>query len=102
MLEEVQLTASRSGNAVHVKSMDDDLRLRNREYARLNVVIEVPENMAADINDGSGDIELTGIGEVVLDDGSGQIEARNLSGNVQIRDGSGEIRLIGCSRRCDH
>ena len=95
LLEEVQLSATRSGNAVHVKSMDDDLRLRNREYARLNVVIEVPENMAADINDGSGDIELTGIGEVVLDDGSGQIEARNLSGNVQIRDGSGEIRLIG-------
>jgi hypothetical protein len=95
LLDEIQLSASRSGNAVHVKSLDDDLRLHNREYARLNVVIEVPEAMAADINDGSGDMELNGIGEVVVEDGSGEIQARNLSGNVQIRDGSGEIRLTG-------
>jgi DUF4097 and DUF4098 domain-containing protein YvlB len=95
LLDEIQLTASRSGNAVRVKSLDDDLRLRGREYARLNVVIEVPESMAADINDGSGEIELSGLGEVVLDDGSGGIEARNLSGDVQIHDGSGEIRLTG-------
>jgi hypothetical protein len=94
LLDEIQLSATRSGNAVRVKSADDDLQLRNREYARLNVVIEVPESMVADINDGSGDIELSGIGQVVLEMvpvGSGP----KPFGDVQIHDGSGEIRLTG-------
>src|SRR5262245_20414603 len=53
LLEGIRLTATRSGNVVRVRSSDDDLDLRNREYARLDVVIEVPEAIAADINDGS-------------------------------------------------
>ncbi len=95
LLEEVRLSATRSGNSIHVKSADDDLDLRNREYARIDVVIEVPEGMPADINDGSGGIELSGLGDVRLDDGSGEIDGHELAGRVEIHDGSGEIRLTG-------
>src|SRR5262245_8353152 len=93
--EEIHRTARRSGGAVHVKSLDEDLELRNREYARLNIVVEVPEAIAAEINDGSGEIELSSLGDVVIEDGSGGIEGRNIAGRLEIHDGSGEIHLTG-------
>ena len=47
LLEELRLTATRSGNVVRVRSADGDFNFRNRECARLDVVIEVPEAIAA-------------------------------------------------------
>lgn len=43
-------------------------------YAQLDLVIEVPARLAADIADGSGSIELLNLGEVELTDGSGGID----------------------------
>jgi hypothetical protein len=95
LLNDIQLTANRVGNDIRVKSNDEDLRLGNREYARLDLVIEVPENMAADINDGSGDVELYSLGAVTLHDGSGGIIADGIAGDLDVEDGSGEIKITG-------
>jgi DUF4097 and DUF4098 domain-containing protein YvlB len=93
LLEEIRLSANRSGSSIQIHSADEDLNLRNREYARLDVVIEVPEALAADITDGSGGIEVSNLGDLRIEDGSGEIEGRDLMGRVDITDGSGEIRL---------
>lgn len=95
LLSEIRLTATRSGGEVRVHANDQDLDLRNREYARLDVVIEVPEGLAADIDDGSGEIDLTAIGALTLNDGSGSITGDDIRGNVVIEDGSGEINIRG-------
>lgn len=58
------------------------------------------ENTAATkIHDGSGEIQLRNItGDLNIEDGSGAIEARNISGNVNIQDGSGSIELVNSEK----
>lgn len=104
LLDDVKLEARRSGGSVVVKSNIRDQDYNNNwhrnEYARLDVVLEVPAGMDANIDDGSGDLELSGLGDVDLDDGSGGIIANNL-GSIHIDDGSGEIDLNDIRGRVD-
>ena len=101
-LERITLQTRRDGNDVVVHAniqSNRDWGYEENSYARLDVEIEVPARMAAEINDGSGDIELSNLGAVVIEDGSGEIVADNLNGDVDIDDGSGEIRLIDVAGR---
>lgn len=114
LLDDIKLEARREGSDVVVRANvhDDDHHVswRGNQYARLDVVMEVPAGMAASIDDGSGDMELEGlgnldvddgsggivamnIGSIVLDDGSGEIDLSDVHGTVEINDGSGEITL---------
>lgn len=96
-LDDIKLDARRDGGSVLVKANihDDDSNRRlweNNQYSRLDLTIEVPAGMDAIIDDGSGEIELDGLGAVQLEDGSGEIDASNLK-SISIEDGSGEITL---------
>lgn len=93
LLDEIRLTASRVGAELRIHVNDEDLDLRSRQYARLDVVIEVPENIAAEIEDGSGELDVAGVGDLTIIDGSGEITLDDITGNVEIEDGSGEIRV---------
>lgn len=64
-------------------------------YARMDLVVEMPRALAADIRDGSGGIVVRGIAGARIDDGSGGIELSDIGGAVVIDDGSGEIRVDG-------
>ena len=103
LLNEINLTARRSGDDVVVEANDRDgqggWNFRGNEYARLDVVMEVPAEIAVEIDDGSGSIDLSNLGAVVIEDGSGDIVADNLRGDVEIDDGSGSIRLIDVAGR---
>lgn len=59
--------------------------------------VSIPENMALNIDDGSGSMDVidTG-GDVRIDDGSGSIEVQNVA-NLWIDDGSGSIDVSGAS-----
>lgn len=103
LLDEIKLEARRSGDRVLVRAnVRDDGRhsFRRNEYARLDVVMEVPAGMAAEIEDGSGSIELSNLGAVDLNDGSGEIIASRLA-SITIDDGSGEIQLSDITGRVD-
>lgn len=95
LLESVQLRAERGGSDVRIESVLPEQRwsLTGHSYASLDLVIEVPARMAADITDGSGAIELTNLGAVTITDGSGEIEGTSLHGDVRVHDGSGGITL---------
>ena len=97
LLEDIQLRAERNGSEVHVESVmpDQGWTLTGQRYASLDLVIEAPERMAADIVDGSGAIEIANLGAVTITDGSGEITGTNLHGDVRVRDGSGGITLTG-------
>lgn len=64
-----------------------------RSYVRMDLTVEMPRSLAADIEDGSGSTTIREIAAVRLDDGSGGIEIRDIAGSVIITDGSGEIRV---------
>lgn len=95
LLDAIRLDARRSGPEVVVEAMQREQGwvLTGNRYAYLDVVIEVPARMAAEIFDGSGNIELSDLGAVDLTDGSGEITGNDLHGSVRIHDGSGNITL---------
>ena len=104
LLEQIRLETRRESGEIVIDANIREGRgwnFRDNEYARLDVVIEVPARMAMHIDDGSGNIDLSNIGAVRINDGSGEIVANDLHGDVRIKDGSGEIRLIDVAGRVD-
>lgn len=64
---------------------------RWRDYARMDLTVEMPRALAADIRDSSGGIVVRGIRAVRIEDSSGGIDVADIAGAVVIDDGSGEI-----------
>ncbi len=95
LLSEIRLIAERRGEVVYIKA---DIEEHNNSwgdnyYRGLDLTIDVPSNIEMEIEDGSGDIEISGTAGLRLTDGSGSIELSNIGGPVKIEDGSGEIQM---------
>ncbi|MCY4398961.1 MAG: hypothetical protein OXE96_06370 [Gemmatimonadetes bacterium] len=67
-----------------------------RNYARIDLVVEVPPGTSVRVEDSSGSLTIEGVGEVDLKDGSGSMQLRDV-GSVVIEDGSGSLRVEGVS-----
>ena len=63
------------------------------EYARIDLALEVPLGMAVAVEDGSGPLVVSGVGELSLRDGAGEIDVQDVRGNLSIDDGSGSLRV---------
>jgi len=98
-LEDLQLTADRSGSALVMETHHPDWsgwRGGNR-YARLDLRVEVPAGMAAEIQDGSGEIWISNLGSTLVQDGSGEVSVSGIEGDLTIDDGSGGLMIQGVS-----
>ena len=96
-LDEIRLEARRQGDAVVVRAdipeRDDDRGWRgNDDWRLLDLVVEVPRGLAARIEDGSGAVEVRGVGALTLRDGSGGIEVDDVA-SADVEDGSGSLRV---------
>ncbi len=61
---------------------------------RIDIVIHIPESLSLDIDDGSGDMEVSNInGKLDIKDGSGNLIVSNIVGNTNIQDGSGSMDI---------
>lgn len=67
--------------------------LMGSNYVRMDLKIEVPQDLALDVRDSSGDLGLRNVGPVELQDSSGDIEIRGAAGAVTISDSSGDMEL---------
>jgi hypothetical protein len=85
-----------NGNTIELETY-----VPQRDNAHINLVVEVPEEMAADIYHDDGDIEIRDIDLVFIDDESGHINVRNIFFNVEIRDGSGDINIFNVDGSVD-
>jgi hypothetical protein len=68
------------------------------DNASVSLVVNMPEGMHLEVDDGSGSIKISNVrGDVMLDDGSGSIDMVDVGGEVEIEDGSGSIsvRTVG-------
>jgi hypothetical protein len=96
-LDDLQITLEDAGAEIvlsaHYPERSASFFGGNR-YARLDLVVEVPLSMAADIEDGSGSMELSGTGALRIQDSSGDILVSDALGPVEIEDSSGEIELV--------
>ena len=61
--------------------------------ARIDLVVQIPRDMAVKIDDSSGSMEVSGTGALRIDDSSGSVEVRDISSSVSIDDSSGEIEV---------
>jgi hypothetical protein len=110
LLNEIRLIAERQGDRVFIKAdIPEHNGWNDGNYeAGLDLVIQVPQGMNADISDGSGDTKIYNVGEleasdgsgellvdgaqsVHITDGSGSLTIENVRGDVRVSDGSGEI-----------
>ena len=92
-LEEMDVLLDRRGSTMRLETRFPDNAWRNRRYASIDLRVEVPMGMDADIEDGSGSMTLSGLGDLRVDDGSGEIHVEGILGSVDIDDGSGEVEI---------
>lgn len=64
-------------------------------YVWMDLHIEVPQNLALDVKDSSGDMLLKNIAAVEIKDSSGDIEVESARGPISISDSSGDIEIEG-------
>lgn len=95
-LDRLQVSAQRSGNAVVVKTHYPDSHgfgFGGDHVARIDLTVEVPMGMAADIDDSSGSMDVSGTGDLSIEDGSGSMSVHDIRGGVKVDDGSGGIEI---------
>jgi len=98
-LDDLLLLPDMAGNTFILETHYPDFsgwRGGNR-YARLDLRVEFPAGLAADIEDGSGEISISDLGSLMLDDGSGEVVINGIRGDLTIDDGSGELEIRGVS-----
>ena len=79
--------------AVELPGTDGDWTFFGNNYVWMDLEIEVPEELALEIKDSSGDMSLKNIAAVSLQDSSGDIEVENARDTISIRDSSGDIDI---------
>ena len=92
-LEDIELRTGRRGSSLTLDVDLPDIDWNWNRYARLDLVVRVPADLALDIEDGSGSIEIEGVGATRIDDGSGSIDVEGVRGDLSLTDGSGSIEV---------
>jgi hypothetical protein len=96
-LSQIRLVAERRGDVVFIKADIPEENFRSNDgddySAALDLVVEVPQGMNADISDGSGDATVIGVGSLEATDGSGDFSVDGAAGTVRVNDGSGNLKI---------
>ncbi len=90
-----RLTLDKKGNTAVLIAEPNTRRLSFFSSSpKIDLTIEVPNDLLVEIKDGSGYIEIKNhSGDLDIDDGSGSIEISNHQGKISLDDGSGEINI---------
>lgn len=93
-LEAMRLTAERRGGEVHVAVEIPEVRVFLGSVRRvLDLVVEVPEGIAVDVDDSSGEAEIRGVGALRVVDGSGGLTVEDVRGDLRVEDTSGGVSI---------
>ncbi len=95
-LSEIRLIAERRGDVVFIKAEMPDENWGDRGSGNysgaLDLVIQVPQGINAEVSDGSGDAKILDVGALEASDGSGEFTVDGAA-SVRITDGSGNLRI---------
>lgn len=91
-LKKMRLVTRREGDIISVTALVPENP--GGAMASMDMVLEVPGNAALAVRDTSGDIEISDVGSIDLDDDSGDIRIQRASGNIRIIDDSGELEIL--------
>ena len=96
-LEVITTPGKEARIAVSLPDTDGGWTSFGNSYALVDLRIEVPEDLALDIRDSSGDMLLKNIAAVNIIDSSGDIEVEDALGTVSVEDTSGDIEIDGAA-----
>ncbi len=92
--DHVKLTLeNKEGRAVLASEVKGDL-FSSFSDVRIDLTVSCPKQMDLNVDDGSGGIEIKSLsGKVNIEDGSGEVQVEDIQGDVNIEDGSGGIEV---------
>jgi hypothetical protein len=95
VLATVQLTAKRVGDEVRIEARvpSSSLHFSFWTSPSLDFVVDMPATVPLEIEDGSGDMQVSRVASVVIEDGSGDIDVYDVDGDVRLLDGSGDMTI---------
>jgi hypothetical protein len=90
--DDVTLQLERRGESAVLNTLMNR-RLTNGNTPHIDLTVTVPANFSVKLEDGSGDIEITGVqGDLDLNDGSGNLRVQG-GHHVTVVDGSGDLQI---------
>jgi Putative adhesin len=96
-LEQLQLRHDRSGADLRAftTTVDDKsgFNLFGSNYAYIDLEVRMPQGLALELQDSSGDVVIEDAGSLDITDSSGDLRIRDPRGDVRIRDTSGDIEI---------
>ena len=95
LLDQLSVSVQRSSAHLTIETRFPDQRDGFSETMRIDLVLEVPAGVLAEIEDGSGDADISGLGATTINDGSGALRVSDMLGSVAITDGSGDLDIDG-------
>jgi hypothetical protein len=95
LLQQIQLDSRREGNTLYLRTQlpEDNGLMSWKRYARMDLTVRLPNVVAIELEDGSGDAELANVRAAVVNDGSGDLEIENIAGDVRVSDSSGDVEI---------
>lgn len=95
-LSELDATLEGAGGRMTLDTHYPERRNRSwgENYARIDLVVRLPEGMSLEVEDGSGSTHISRVGRLVVTDGSGDLTIRDV-GDVAVEDGSGSLVIEG-------
>jgi hypothetical protein len=94
VLQEIRLTTDTQGDTIIVRGiLPDSWGIAGNRS--LDMTLEVPEGLALDLRDDSGETSIKGVASATVRDDSGDLEVMDVKGDVDIVDDSGSIVVRG-------
>jgi hypothetical protein len=92
LLANTQIRSTREGSSARVfVQVPDEPGALDDGYATLDLEVEAPMELAIEITDTSGDVDIEGVHVARITDSSGDVEARDVSGDLEVSDSSGDL-----------
>jgi DUF4097 and DUF4098 domain-containing protein YvlB len=93
-LDQTQLRVEKQGEVLQVRVLvPEEMKGIGLFYASLNLAVAVPATLPVTVTDSSGDMTLDRVKLAKVTDSSGDIVARQVTGDFAIEDSSGDIRV---------
>jgi len=94
-LDAITLETHREGDTLYIKTVLPEIgdSFSFGQNVSLDLTVDLPQVIATEIEDSSGDAEISDIGAAIVTDSSGDLRLNEIHGDLSITDSSGGIRI---------
>jgi DUF4097 and DUF4098 domain-containing protein YvlB len=96
LLDSLGVETRRDGDVVYIKTLSpswDEQLFTFRRYAHMDLTVVAPKDASIELEDSSGDLQVTNVQAASVTDSSGDQSIRDIAGDLRVSDSSGEIEI---------